>query len=454
MTKLIIAVGGTGQKVAMAMANLVYLRAIPPEYNLQVIDGDDSNDGRTKALKTFHGYLNGQGPSSADAHPLRWDGRLMAPYSVKALNQADKKSFRALLQVGQQSPTLDRAVFDALFADAAANLDVTKGFFAKPAVGATAFAAQGSDTMEALEAAAQRAEALVLVGSLIGGTGAGVLPSIVEQLIDDKRLATSYGVFLLNWLTGEDGSGDHAVPTARMDSNFQHGSEYFYSRLKDRLKATALIGPPPSPTPLTRPSTYDQADASLFPWLAAAAVHMMTSDSTSPWKKSVLAWGQDGDGDLLDARLHEGVSLRRRIARADAVLGLLKELSGHRDRLKSEFGFFGFDMCIPHSLIVCRKLAAKGHVTVGTIVERVMQDLDNRRAALEEAVNSVRRVFPDAGKDEAERPRRGAILQRLRGVWRSPNGIGNDAASLDVEIGSLGSKLFDALMSEPHPERI
>lgn len=445
-SNLIIAVGGTGQQVAMTLANLVYLKAVPQEFRVKVIDADDSSGGLTSRLKTFHGLVDVERPLPLYPHPLRWNGKVGSPYSTKALAQADAKNFRALMKVGTNSPQADQAVFDSLFADSAASLDVSRGFYARPTVGASAFAAQGAETIKELKADAGNAAKLFFVGSLIGGTGAGVLPSMIEQLVDEKRAADSFGVFLLNWLKGQEAAGADAVGPAKIDSNFRHGSAYFYSHIKERLKASALLGPPPAPSPTTGAVSFDEAHKSPYPMLAARALYTIATDTTSVWNHSILAWGHETDDDLLNAAWDRGKTLAELIRNADVALELLRLFHDESSRLISEFGFFGFNRAIPASLRICRPLSRRFGLTTADVVNRLRADLDRRRATLDSTVSAIRSVFPQAGKDNAQRTSRGPILRRLARVWTDRSSLGESASDIESEVATLGQRLFDQLM--------
>ncbi len=309
MSNLLIAVGGSGEHVALAVSRLIYLGALPPMQGL-IIDADDGSD-LAKKLKSFDSYENKEFRTE---HPLPGCASLLEPFdptfaaTARQAKQAQKPTggntdqfpaaqtgvpFRALMRGDADDDSGD--VFRALFGPEEAQTDVMHGFFARPTLGASAFAAQGGKLIEEVVAKARSADMCIVTGSFIGGTGAGVLPSLVRQLSEGGVTARLYGVFLMEWLRASD-TGSNVVSAASMQNNAMHGVEYFFKHMKTHLTATALVGPPAGTTvPLfaaTTPADNMGEAPSFFP-LAAARCLFSMPDTTSAGKGSVNAFVVD-----------------------------------------------------------------------------------------------------------------------------------------------------------------
>jgi len=453
MPKLVIAVGGTGQQVALTLSHLVYLKAVPEDFELRVVDADERG-GVIHRLSGFEGFCDKDSKPQLYPHPLRWSGELLPPYAVGAMNQAQDRTFKALMEINPQSPVDDRAAFDALFTADDARLDVANGFYGRPLIGATSFAAQGGDMTNRLRAEVANAEQVFFTGSLIGGTGAGVLPAMIGQLSrSTEQRAKTFAALIVNHLSSNANAADQIRPE-QMDDNFRHGIKYFYDHVKPRLKATALMGPPAQHTALTQARPYAEAQRSIFPLLACRAIFEMASNTTEPWNGAVLAWGHDADKEqsLVNETWDRGVSLAERLRRADSTLAVLRELLDAKNRLGSELGFWGFDSALPKALRSIRGYGRAAELSTSRFVDLLFADLDRRRQALEASLTAVRQVFKDAGAQRDDAVRSGHVLHRLKRIWSDPPPSAPEGKfSPEERVATLGQRLFDSLLDSDAP---
>lgn len=394
---LVIHVGGSGQHTGLMTSRLMLLGAMGPDWTCRVVDADDEQAGIAGALQTLDGYVK-----PGYAHPMRGVDAYIKPFNTAALaGGEDETSFRTLFQMSEDA-RLDREVFEALFTPEQGALDIRQGFFAMPSLGAAAFAAQGEQAIKDLRASVGNERQVFITGSFIGGTGAGVIPSAVQQLTKDST-ADWFGVFLLNWLA----PAADAVPSRDdMESNRRHGLEYFYTDVRPHLKGSVLLGPPPGgggnlakpAVPSRRPETR-----SIYPLLASRAMYQLSTDAMTNFGQSVFVWSHDEaqPDALLDKPWHGQLSLRQRLHDAERVehwLGLYED-AGARDSLEKAFGIFGTKSAVPRGLHGLNTYARAGQVKLRPFIDLVMNELKHRRAGLREAYLAFREVFGTLGSD-------------------------------------------------------
>lgn len=282
MSDLVIAVGGGGQHVALAISRLVFLGALRSGSRAFVIDADNSSR-LARDLATFGDTLKWGWP-----HPLTGDVKEQIVVPPFSRDQRENTSFRSLF-VDRGHPA-ERELFEAFYDEPSggsergeAGVDVGKGMFANPSVGAAVFAsAKGKNgAMDPLFGQARTASRIFVVGSFLGGTGAGIthqLVRLVHQSVDEKLRAQLFGSFLLRWFTLPPEQGRTVDPETLLASE-GHGLEYFYRYTKNFLAASMLLGAPEQgPDQLVRPAVApgDNGEMpSLFPLLCAYGLIML-----------------------------------------------------------------------------------------------------------------------------------------------------------------------------------
>lgn len=236
MSDLLIAVGGTGQHVALAVSRLVFLGALPP-LELATIDADDSQELST-SLRTF-GQTVEPGYST---HPLTERAEKIYPPYDKTAKQDPE--FQDLFLDAQLDP-VHRDIFEVCFDEVSARIHVKDGMFGRPSVGAAIFA-HNTDTM--LKAVFERinlANNIFIAGSVVGGTGAGLIHQLVKKI--DARRHRIYGLIFLRWFNVPRGAAKQTIDDNTQDRNMRYGLDYFFRDTRPLLKAALLIGLPDHP---------------------------------------------------------------------------------------------------------------------------------------------------------------------------------------------------------------
>ncbi|HLL75265.1 MAG TPA: hypothetical protein VK421_08350 [Pyrinomonadaceae bacterium] len=242
MGDMLIAIGGTGQHTALAVSRLVFLGVLP-KMRLAVIDAENSND-LSLSLSSFGGTVDGR----YGLHPLDFE-RIHAPFDKAA--RKDPK-FQDLF-LSQNPLPLDREVFELSFDEVSAGILVDEGMFGRPSVGATIFSQNKYTQLADIFEGAQDAEQIFVTGSMVGGTGAGIIHQLVSALPKEgKRI---YGIVFLRWFNAASGGKSQTISDMTMERNMRYGLDYFFKDTRPRLKASLLIGmpdkSPPEITPIT-----------------------------------------------------------------------------------------------------------------------------------------------------------------------------------------------------------
>jgi hypothetical protein len=126
--------------------------------------------------------------------------------------------------------------------------------------------------MEPLFGAARTAARVFVVGSFLGGTGAGITHQLIKLVREAVGPAKPiYGMFLLRWFDLPPTTGQ-TVDTATLLASMGHGLEYFYRYTKHLLDASMLVGVPDNPAPQVKAVAAAQENdetLSIYPLLAA-----------------------------------------------------------------------------------------------------------------------------------------------------------------------------------------
>lgn len=262
----LLAVGGSGQHVAATLTRLALLGAIPREWSITVIDADTNND-IFRNLQSADGWVS---EAYGCKHPLG-KTKLRTPYdqAARAAGEGGQTTVQSLI-LGDERGQTGGAVVNALFPESELRQKVDDGFYGRPMLGASAFGAMGSDLINGVRTDTATGR-VVVAGSFIGGTGAGVLPALVEKCADPSRWS---GVFLLNWLQLKDGT----LAGNPLPANMAHGLEYFYRHIRSKLRRSALIGSPVNTfesASLLPTEPKGEGTESLSMFIAVAALHAL-----------------------------------------------------------------------------------------------------------------------------------------------------------------------------------
>ncbi|MHB8876049.1 MAG: hypothetical protein ACYC8T_20355, partial [Myxococcaceae bacterium] len=256
MSTHLVAVGGSGQHVALAYLDLAalahHVHHVDPVL-LYILDKDSTSaNGRTpwslarqQALRLHtvdEGQTsNGWRSSPASAIPPCPEPAGLGARTVRDAVHSDYASL--------------------FFTDAQKAVEYTKGYWGQAPVGAAFFDAvlrEGQSQLgTATSAILQDANArIVVAGSTVGGTGAGCLPRLVEHLAEKNPNARIMTALFLQWfkLTDENESaGVAAERNAQMQMRQHTGLLYSQAKLA-RCSTTVLYA---SPAPVNRPWAGD-----------------------------------------------------------------------------------------------------------------------------------------------------------------------------------------------------
>ena len=214
MPDAIIAIGGTGKRVAALYIKLVNTlrpaNMTAPGANVFVIDMEPEpgtpDDGLNQELRR-EGV-----PNSHFISPVLEEAKVQRNISLSDFMEFEKGG-----------TTLPLAY--ALFNDNQLNVQIIKGMNCEPTVGATVaarrFSIDVTDTESAVEGLANGIagfDNVIIVGSIIGGTGSGVTPQLIKWIKHRSPTKRIYGFLFLRWidLPKDDAEG---ASNAKMHGN-------------------------------------------------------------------------------------------------------------------------------------------------------------------------------------------------------------------------------------------
>ncbi|MDP3277900.1 MAG: hypothetical protein Q8Q09_22135 [Deltaproteobacteria bacterium] len=403
MSDLLIAVGGSGQHVALAVARLARIGALEAPKAF-VIDADRS--ALAASLESFGGTV-----SAGATHPFPGGATVVPPFDI----DRGTTQFRSLF-VDQDHP-LEEELVELFFDEEAAGsgatgrqgLDVGRGMFGNPAVGSAVFASSRNKIMKPLFEVARGANRIFVVGSFLGGTGAGIihqLARMVHREVDAKVRAQLFGAFLLRWFSLPPVQGLTVTPETLLASE-GHGLQYFFKHTRNHLAASLLVGAPddPGPSPLLalRPANPGNAETvNVFPLLAAYGLEMLPRKTDQQQGNKVYALAHE-DSD------HQGLWLLKQEWRKpanpssrSAMLAarwqeaiLLQQL--YASFLDRRSDFVGFDYSGSRSTWggLMKEEAKKHNVKVDLYAERVLNALIHRGRQLYFVTSWLEGIFGD-----------------------------------------------------------
>jgi hypothetical protein len=201
MPNLIISIGGTGKSVALAYLKLAKLFGTPSD--VMVFDMPFGREAIDR-------LLDEEGvPQESFITPWAGGSTALAGLTFDQV-------------IGLSRGDIAQPVAQALFSKEELNTLVADGMNCRPIVGATIAMRKfwASDPDPQLDQVRQRVgqySQVFLVGSLTGGTGAGVMPTLARWLTDVCRKDV-HGIFFLRYMELGPGTGD-GPSDAQMDAN-------------------------------------------------------------------------------------------------------------------------------------------------------------------------------------------------------------------------------------------
>lgn len=327
-SRYLIAVGGTGQHIALAVSRLVRANALIGDIQLIALDPDNETP--------LPQLLKAPTPSMSGAnHPLK-NGTVRAPFDIERLG---KKTFEELF-VDPDHPE-EQELFQALFDADEGNIPVHKGMYGTPCVGATVFGeGANSDALQNLLKPLATASQVFVCGSVVGGTGAGLMHKLVRE-IQRYYAGELFGIFMLPWFDIEGGGGASAINMAVINRNASHGTKYFYEHTLPMLTASLLVGSSGMrATPVLQRIRVGEGDMTEKPsylhLVAARALLDLPKAHTA--NRDVKAYGMvhslTREGWLLDETWETGLSLRQLVRGLRVQENLLRFITEKKNREK------------------------------------------------------------------------------------------------------------------------
>jgi hypothetical protein len=301
-----VAVGGTGQHVALALVDLAVLCEgfLPFEpTRLWLFDADvggtsDAPSAWDLASRQV-GFLR-RGDRSSDAV---WRDPIKAQY----------RPYDERLTATRFGDALPADARDLLFSPDQAAVSFRNGFYGQPAVGAAMFSTllhnrKDLEFFELLAAPKEEDSRVVVAGSAVGGTGSGCLPFLVERLGNPAsngrydmsgRLAA---LLFLPWFKLQGGDGKGEQRNSEMIARTASGLLYYQERLA-KVSATVLLGHPEIASlrwarPWHGDSRQPRHDDLSIPFYGAAvAARLLAGEASKP---GLYALARPASGPLLD----------------------------------------------------------------------------------------------------------------------------------------------------------
>lgn len=206
MSEAIIAVGGTGKRAAALYLKLMNTlrpdNMVRPGSNVFVIDMEPepgtTDDDLNRELKS-EGV-----PPSHFVSPVLEDAQVEPAITLSRFMNFETANANTL------------PLAHALFNTTQLNVQIIKGMNCEPTVGATVAArkfriseVQQEEEVQSLQDAIAGFSRVIVVGSIVGGTGAGVTPQLVKWIRDHLSSMKVYGLLFMRWIdlpqTDQDG---------------------------------------------------------------------------------------------------------------------------------------------------------------------------------------------------------------------------------------------------------
>jgi hypothetical protein len=390
-SRYLITVGGTGQHIALAVARLVRAHALVGDIQLIALDPDNATP--------LPQLLKAPTPSMSGAnHPLK-NGTVRAPFDIEKLG---KKTFEELF-VDADHP-MEQELFQALFDEDEGKIPVHKGMYGTPCVGATVFGeGANTDALQNLLKPLATATQVFVCGSVVGGTGAGLMHKLVRE-IQRYYAGEMFGIFMLPWFDIDGGGGAAAINMAVINRNASHGTKYFYEHTLPMLTASLLVGSPGMrATPVLQRIKVGEGDMAEKPSYLhlVAARAMLDLPKAHTANREVKAYGMvhslTREGWLLDETWETGRSLRHLVRSLRVQENLLRFLTEKKNREKIlsyyEGGFWKSpDAWKPLDASIVANAPDKKQRRA--LAERALERFDEIRQEVHFCVDWAQRLFP------------------------------------------------------------
>jgi len=247
MADAIVAVGGTGKRAALLYLKLVATlrpaNVAAPGSNVYVVDMEPQPGTADSVLND---ELQAAGVSSSHfVSPVPSGARVDRAITLKRF-----------MGFGPDSDGDSSQLAHTLYNNQQLNVQIIRGMNCEPTVGATVasrrFVAANPETeVQSLEIRLSAFDRIIVIGSIIGGTGAGVMPQLVQWLHDKLPAKPVYGLLFLQWIEIPEGDVDEPndvkmAGNAKAWLNYlmEHHPENAYGIMRALFQHYVLIGTP------------------------------------------------------------------------------------------------------------------------------------------------------------------------------------------------------------------
>ena len=242
MSNHIIAVGGTGQMIALAYLKLARLCGYRDGdiAEIHIVDSDRTGDTCEQIATLLHKAKNAL--------------KTVAPIP-------SHRKLGSFSQDFDEAGTNDniRRIAPLLYTAKDLEVNVRKGLYGRPSVGSACMSIKtnppaGHNTDPELialrDSVCQPGNKVVICGSLFGGTGAGVIPTLARFLRNsqDGNSIEITIVSMLKWfripgVADADGGIDKSIDDNMLSANSSAGIFYLKDRITEDVNACVLLGP-------------------------------------------------------------------------------------------------------------------------------------------------------------------------------------------------------------------
>lgn len=254
MSYTLVLVGGSGQRFGLGLGYLNLLGLAKMPSRVLVIDAEKEN-AVTERARDLLRYAN---PGVHFKH--------INPYRASASNP----TIASCIDIAASD------LFPLLISEEEAAVSVKNGFYASPKLAATIFRAmlqQQSSVFEGeLEPGAN--QTVVVVGSVAGGTGAGIIREVARAFRDKAGSSEVFGIIFSRYFSIPPGnqtqvSGETFVTDDDLDQNARLGCDYLLRDLDSPFQVISFVGPPAG-APMPAPLAPAEGIPHVFPGMAAA----------------------------------------------------------------------------------------------------------------------------------------------------------------------------------------
>ncbi|MFO0653160.1 MAG: hypothetical protein U0326_43475 [Polyangiales bacterium] len=464
---LVIAVGGGGQHIALAIARLLRLEGLSDPIETFIIDAD-SDSRLAQKVRTF-----GNTVSPVTPHPLEGAQTIVPPFARDTMKETQ---FRKIF-IDDRADPLEREIFELFYDEEsggvdggtgpAGGVDIGKGMFANPSVGSAVFASSKAGAMDPLFGRARTAARIFVVGSFLGGTGAGITHQLIKLVREAVGPAKPiYGAFLLRWFDLPPTTGQ-TVDTATLLASMGHGLEYFYRYTKHLLDASMLVGTPDNPPPQIKaaPAANDNDETvSVYPLLAAWSLVMLPDKTDTQARAAHRTYGLTHDDNDPIWPLRRPWNSPRNPNSQDPRLGariveavVLQEIYASFRVKDSDFTEFDYEKARSTWGSLISNAAKKNNTSPTAMARGVLSALEARGAQLRFSSWWFGQVFGEADLSQFGDTRaRQLYAARKHRTWKAPDAfkILVDAFQFESTAGAERSRLRDATPEALMAEKI